>query len=229
MGFFFYPASCCYFLFHPAIQPHWTFSSRSHQAETTLLQLIAIFQLINSTGEDGFTVEFYKYFFDLVGADLLASLNRAYELGRLSVSQRRGIITLLPKDDAELLLLQNWRPITLLDMDYKIASKAIARQIEPMITKLVHPDQTGFIKGRYIGENVRLISDIMEQTWVNNTPGILINISWFYESFWLPGMVLYSKCSPKIQFWWQLKKMDRDFLHGHRKRSFEQRLCDRLI
>ena len=60
-----------------------------------------------SPGEDGFTVEFYKYFFDVVGADLLASLNRAYELGRLSVSQRRGIITLLPKDDAELLLLQN--------------------------------------------------------------------------------------------------------------------------
>ena len=67
-----------------------------------------------SPGEDGFTVEFHKHFFDLVGADLLASLNRAYELGRLSVSQRRGIITLLLKDDAELLLLQNWRPITLL-------------------------------------------------------------------------------------------------------------------
>ena len=73
-----------------------------------------------SPGEDGFTVEFYEHFFDLVGADLLAGLNRAYELGRLSVSQRRGIITLLPKDDAELLLLQNWRPITLLNADYKL-------------------------------------------------------------------------------------------------------------
>ena len=108
-----------------------------------------------SPGEDGFTVEFYKHFFDLVGKDLLASLNGAYELGRLSVSQRRGIITLLPKDDSELLLLQNWRPITLLNADYKIASKAIARRIEPTLSKLVHPDQTGFIKGRYTGENVR--------------------------------------------------------------------------
>ena len=63
-------------------------------------------------------------------------------------SQRRGIITLLPKDDAELLLLQNWRPITLLNVDHKIASKAIERRNEPMLTKLVHPDQTGFIKGR---------------------------------------------------------------------------------
>ena len=89
-----------------------------------------------SPGDDGFTVEFYKHFFDLVGTDLLASLNGAYELGRLSVSQRRGIIILLPKDDAELLLLQNWRPITLLNVDYKIASKAIARRIEPILSKV---------------------------------------------------------------------------------------------
>jgi len=67
-------------------------------------------------------------------------------------------------------------------VDYKIASKAIARRIEPMLSKLVHPDQTGFIKGRYIEENVRLTSDIMEQTQVNNTPGILISID-FKKSF----------------------------------------------
>ena len=65
-------------------------------------------------------------------------------------------------------------------MDYKVASKAIAGQIEPVPSKLVHPDQTGFI--RYIGENVRLISDIMEQTQANNTPGILISVD-FKKAF----------------------------------------------
>ena len=94
---------------------------------------------------------------------------------RLSTYQRRGIITLLPKDDAELFVLQNWQPITLLNVDYKITSKAIARRIEPMLSKLIHPDQTGFIKGIYIGENVRLISDTKEQTRVSNTPGLLIS------------------------------------------------------
>ena len=52
-----------------------------------------------------------------------------------------------------------------------------------MLSKLVHPDQTGFIKGRYIGENVRLISDIMSQTQVNNTPGILILVDFLKKSF----------------------------------------------
>ena len=140
------------------------------------------FQNGKSPGVDGLTVEFYKHFFDLIGLDLLASLNRAYELGRLSISQRRGIITLLPKEDADLMLLQNWRPITLLNVDYKIASKAIAMRIEPMLPNLVHPDQTGFVKGRYIGENIRLIFDIMEQTKVNNIPGILISVD-FKKAF----------------------------------------------
>ena len=81
------------------------------------------------------------------------SLNAAYDVGKLSISQRRGVITLIPKVDSDLLDLQNWRPITLLNTDYKIASKALARRIETILPKLVHPDQTGFTKERYIGEN----------------------------------------------------------------------------
>ena len=51
---------------------------------------------------------------------------------------------------------------TLLNVDFKIASKAIVKRIELTLPNLIHSDQTGFVKGRYIGENIRLISDIME-------------------------------------------------------------------
>ena len=135
-----------------------------------------------SPGVDGSTVEFYKCFFDLVGRDLLASLNAAYESDKLSISQRRGIVTFLPKEDTDLHFLNNWKPITLLNVDYKIVSKAIARRIEPMLPKLVHPDQTGSIKGRDIGENIRLINDMREQMKIQNVPGILISID-FRKAF----------------------------------------------
>ena len=79
--------------------------------------------------------------------------------GELCISQRRGIITLTPKDDGSLLELTNWRPITLLNVDFKIASKAIAKRFESILPFLIHSDQTGFVKGRYIGENIRLIND----------------------------------------------------------------------
>ena len=103
-----------------------------------------------SPGEDGFAAEFYKHFFDLVGSDLINCLNQAFEVGELFISQRRGVITLIPKKDSDLLDLHNWRPITLLNIDYKIASKTLAKRIENVLPKLVHPDQTGFMKGRSV-------------------------------------------------------------------------------
>ena len=65
------------------------------------------FQNDKSPGEDGFTVEFYKLFYDLLSENLLACLNEAYEETELTISQRRGIITLLPKEDGSLLDLHN--------------------------------------------------------------------------------------------------------------------------
>ena len=90
----------------------------------------------------------------------------------MSVSQRRGVITLIPKDDSSLLELSNWRPITLLNVDYKIAAKAIASRIKNVLPTLIHSDQSGFMKDRFIGQNIRLINDILEQTELQNIPGL---------------------------------------------------------
>ena len=81
-------------------------------------------------GEDGFTKEFYAAFFDLRWSDLLNSYNEAFSKGTLSISQRRGTITLLPKGDTYLTDLTNWRPISLLNIDYKILAKILALRLE---------------------------------------------------------------------------------------------------
>ena len=94
-----------------------------------------------SPGEDGFSVEFYQFFFELLGQEFLDSINASNEL---SISQRRGVISLIPKEDANLNDLANWRPITLLNVDYKIASKAIATRIEKVLPLIFNSNQTGF-------------------------------------------------------------------------------------
>ena len=74
---------------------------------------------------DGLPCEFYKVFWNDLAELLINSLNYSYKTGKLSISQRRGIIKLIPKKDAELNAIKNWRPLTLLNCDYKIATKAI--------------------------------------------------------------------------------------------------------
>ena len=69
-----------------------------------------------------------------------------------------------------------------LNVDYKILAKTIAKRIEPFLPKLIHSDQTGFVKDRYIGQNIRLLSDLMEYTDVKKISGILLFID-FEKAF----------------------------------------------
>ena len=112
-------------------------------------------------GTDGLPDDFYKVFRNDIADYPVNSINYAFGKGQLLVTQRRGIIKLIPKKDAEPDLIKNWRPITLLNCDYKIAAKAIANCLKKVIPKLVNSDQTGFIKGRFIGENIRLIDSVI--------------------------------------------------------------------
>ena len=70
-------------------------------------------------GLDGFTSEFYLKKWDDVYMYLVRSLNTAGEVGRLSISQRQGVITCIPKEDRSKSYLKNWRPISLLNVDKK--------------------------------------------------------------------------------------------------------------
>ena len=91
----------------------------------------------------------------------------------MSISQKRGIITLIPKKEKNRTLLDNWRPISLLNTDYKIATKSIAARIAKVLPSLIHEDQSGYIKGRK-GQNIRLIADIIECTKTLDNPGIAL-------------------------------------------------------
>ena len=117
-----------------------------------------------SPSNDGLSKEFYVCFFDELITYLLDALNLAFDQGQLSNSQRQAMITLFEKKGKDKRYLKNWRPISLINADAKIASKALAFSIRKVVTNLIHSDQTAYVKGRYIGESVHLISDILEYT-----------------------------------------------------------------
>lgn len=135
-----------------------------------------------SPGSDGFSSEFYKFFWRDLGTFLLRSVNYSFETGQLSVTQRHGTITCLPKTGKPKEQLNSWRPITLLNVDLKIASGAIANRMKKHLSNLISESQKGYIKGRYIGECTRLIYDILHETKIKKMPGLLLLVD-FQKAF----------------------------------------------
>ena len=118
---------------------------------------------INKTpGNDGLSANFYQKFSSELGGFLTQLYGEIIQDRKFHLSARRGIITLIEKKEKDPLLLKNWRPISLLNMDLKIYSKMIALRLQPVLEDIIHPSQTGFIKNRLIGENIVKILNMMD-------------------------------------------------------------------
>ena len=108
------------------------------------------------------------------------------------------MITLIEKQDKDRTYLENWRPISLTNVDAKIASKVIATRIVKVLPEIIHSNQTEYVSGRYIGEAARSILDIMDYTKTYGIPRLLLfidfekafdSLEWFYiqmfRSLWI--------------------------------------------
>ena len=142
--------------------------------EAECLESLKSMESEKSPGSDGLLAEFYKVFWNDVHHYLLNALNCAYEKGLLAVTQRRGLIKLLPKKNKPANFLKNWTPITLLNCDYKIATKSIASRMRKVLPRIIENDQTGYLKNRFIGENIRLLNSIINYTNTEQIPVLLL-------------------------------------------------------
>uniref|UniRef100_A0A3Q3F5N5 Reverse transcriptase domain-containing protein n=2 Tax=Labrus bergylta TaxID=56723 RepID=A0A3Q3F5N5_9LABR len=134
------------------------------EAQLSLSELYsAVMSLQNgkAPGIDGLPVDFYKVFWSVLGEDLLEVLRDSLERGRLPLSCRRAVITLLPKK-GDLQDLKNWRPVSLLCTDYKILSKVLASRLRQVMGSIIHTDQTYCVPGRLISDNITLIRHVLE-------------------------------------------------------------------
>ena len=108
-------------------------------------------------GNDGLSKEFYVCFFNEIHSFLIQALNYSFQHGELSISQRQAVITLTEKKRKDKRCIKKWRPISLMNVDTKIASKAIALRLKKVIPKLIQCDQTAYVNNHYTGEANRLI------------------------------------------------------------------------
>ena len=108
--------------------------------------------------------------------------NECFEKGEMSSSQKQAVTTLIEKKGKDRSLLERVRPISLVNVDAKIMCKVLATKIRNVLPDIIHHNQSGFVKDRYIGETVRSIFDIMDFTLKENIPGLMISID-FHKAF----------------------------------------------
>ena len=103
-----------------------------------------------------------KVFSGEFGDDVVQSISKAFNKGDLSICQKRGIITLLPKKDKPTDALNKLSPVTLLNVEDKIGTNGIPKRLAKVLREIVSPN--GYVRDKYIGQNVRVISVVIEIT-----------------------------------------------------------------
>ena len=143
-----------------------------------LEETLKTFKNNKSPGEDGLTKEFYVCFWTEIKDKFFAACIESKQDEKLSFSQTVGVITLLEKKGKSRLEVGNWRPITLLNFDYKLISKTIANKIKSVLGKLINKDQNGFVPDGNIFFSLRTITDILFHCKKENIELFLIAIDY---------------------------------------------------
>ncbi|KJE95543.1 hypothetical protein CAOG_009935 [Capsaspora owczarzaki ATCC 30864] len=126
-----------------------------------------------SPGPDGLTPAFYAKYAGILAAPLAALANVARDRGRLPESMMRGHVKVLYKK-GDRASVENYRPISLLNVDCKIISRALCNRLAKVLSKIIPVAQNGFVPGRTIDANIHLFRDILDLTRHHKIPGLAV-------------------------------------------------------
>ena len=172
----------------------------SEVTEDEITQAIKSLARGKSPGTSGFSVDIYIVFWLRLKEHFISFVQHMLKHRMLSQTARRGIITLIPKSGHNLKHVKNWRPIVLFNTEYKVISKIFAQRLKTVLPDLISTDQTGFVAGRNISDNLRKILDAVEYTNQHKNDALILLID-FKTAF---DRVEYASVS-KIMEWMNLE------------------------
>jgi hypothetical protein len=141
------------------------------EVRTTIFQM----EHNKASGSDGFPPEFYQVFWGLIKDDLMALFSN-FHYGTLPLNRLNfGNIILLPKKkDAR--VIQQYRPICLLNVSLKIFIKVVTNRLNIITRKLIRPTQTTFLPGRNIMEDAIILHETLHELHTKKQDGVIFKI-----------------------------------------------------
>ena len=182
-----------------------------------------------SPGIDGYSPEFLKHFWPILGDFFHESIKESFIMGKLTSTQSQGLITCLPKTGKSRNLIKNWRPISLLNTTYKLISLCITNRLRKVLNNLISPEQKVFLQDRSIADCTRLMYDIIHECQIQNKPGLILLVD-FEKAFDSLSWSFIHKSlkkfgfGPKFRKWihmFQQNSNSRVILNGHMSRPFK--------
>ena len=186
-----------------------------------------------SPGSDGLPYEVYRVFWDVLGPPMVAAWNEAFSSTAtdpcLSPSQRTGVVVLLYKgDDKPVTAVDSYRPITLLNSDYKLLARVLVQRLSPGADAVVDRTQTAFLPGRWIGDNILCHLEEVDYCQAEGLPGCIVFLD-FEKAYDRVDRGWLYRCMEAMGFpavalrWVRLMLQDtraRVAYHGHLSPSF---------
>ena len=166
----------------PKLSPGDSLSMEGPITKNELWEILKKGKNGSSPGFTGITFPFLKKFWSPLGHFIEKAAADIFDKGIFPLNLRIGLISLIPKDEKDKSFLKNWRPLCVLDVCYKLISGVITSRINSHLPKLISSEQKGYVSSRYIGENIRLLHDVLEWANKKKTCGILLNID-FLKAF----------------------------------------------
>ena len=118
-------------------------------------------------GPDGFSSKFFKASWGIIGGDVCRAIKEFFSSGKLLGELNNTIISLVPKNKNPI-VVTDYRPIACCGVVYKGISKVITNRIKGALGKLIDCNQSAFIEGRQISDNILLIQELMNgYNWSN--------------------------------------------------------------
>eukprot|EP00253_Pinus_taeda_P004149 PITA_04149 len=128
-----------------------------------------------SLGPDGWTIELFLHFFDLIGAEITEVVEESRMKGEVYNPFNATFIALIPKKEVPE-TFEAFRPISLCNSIYKIIAKVIATRIKPILSRHISMEQFGFLNGRQIHEAIGTAQEVLHSVKQKNKMGVVLKI-----------------------------------------------------